>query len=126
MTYQHKRDPCSTDTREILQNIFRQDLDSHEIAESKHEKSGVQEDRRKHERRTKNVLPAEAAVLMSDRGESGTRKTRNTSEFVALDRYIPPHEVDFEATEAKEAFEKKKKKRNYLEFSPEYTKEESD
>jgi hypothetical protein len=73
-----------------------------------------------------NVLPAEAAVLLSDDGDSFTGNAENTSGSETLERYIPSHEVDFKASEVKETFEKKKKKRSYKEFRPEYAEEDED
>lgn len=115
MTYQHKRDPCSKETKEILQNIFRHDLETYHLAERKSEATGAQQGSTRKENGMANVLPAEAAVLLSSRGEAA-----NPGSSERLERYTPPREVDFEATEAKDSFEKKKKRRNYQEFRPDY------
>jgi len=41
-------------------------------------------------------------------------------EEVELESYEPTDKIDCEAATVKESFEKKKKKRNYIEFRPDY------
>lgn len=120
MTYHHKRDSCSKETREILENIFRDDLSSYELPERKVKTSSAEKSPSQTDR--ENVLPAEAAVLLSDSSIPAANDESSAVSSVTMERYIPPQEPVFEASEAKESYEKKKKHRNYVEFSPDYEK----
>jgi hypothetical protein len=121
LTYRHKRDSCSKETREILENLFRDDLGSYELTEERQTKTTDQEEPAEPLKGDENVLTAQAVLLLSDTGEPLDRGRVNPVGVAGLERYLPPHEVNFEATEAKESFEKKKKKRNYVEFRADYS-----
>ncbi len=94
MTYQHKKNLCAKETRDIL---------------------------------TEHVLEikkTEYAIIKGTQAEAVNAKTSGPnvirSEEVAsvenLEDYSPPKQMKFKSAEVKERFEKKKKKRNYLEF----------
>ena len=121
MTYHHKRDSCSKETREILENLFREDLDSYELNEETQTRATDREDPAEPLKGDENVLSAQAVLLLSDTGQPLEKGRVNPVGLAGLERYLPPHEVNFEATEAKESFEKKKKKRNYVEFRADYS-----
>jgi hypothetical protein len=55
---------------------------------------------------TVNLLPGEGEPVEVD--------------FEELESYEPTEKIDCEAATVKESFEKKKKKRNYIEFRPDY------
>ncbi len=120
MTYHHKRDSCSKETREILDNIFHHELSGYELPEQRVKASSSKAD--SHDEGRENVLPEEAAGLLAEFGVHATDSETDMALPAARDRYLPPHQLDFEAAEAKESYEKKKKHRNYVEFRPDYEK----
>ncbi len=93
MTYQHKRDQCAKGTRQIL---------TEQVLELKKTEYALIKGIRTKDDDTRsedlNVIHAEKP----DEGEH-------------YEDYSPPEQVKFSPSEAKESFEKKKKKRNYLE-----------
>lgn len=56
-----------------------------------------------------------ANVLVSD-------MDKESNNLDKMERYKPSQEFDFEVSEVKEGFEKKKKRRNYIEFRADYVK----
>ena len=58
-----------------------------------------------------NVSPGEADEILNEDGE-----------MECMDTYEPTQEMDFDVDEVKDCLEKKKKRRNYIEFSPDYEK----
>ena len=58
-----------------------------------------------------NVTPGDAEDILSD------------EELEDMENYEPNQEMDFEVDEVKDCLEKKKKRRNYLEFRPDYEKD---
>jgi hypothetical protein len=108
MTYRHKRDNCSKETRDIIENILNPETSDYDLSEVSGEKSLG---------KSKETVFIEngANVLVSD-------MDRENNHLEEMGSYQPCQEVDFEAIEVKDCFEKKKKRRNYIEFKADYVK----
>jgi hypothetical protein len=108
MTYRHKRDQCTKEARDILENILCENVSNYDMTGDRG--GGIPE-------KTRDTVHIEngANVLVSD----VDRENNNLDE---MEEYRPSQEFDFEAREVKEGFEKKKKKRNYIEFRADYVK----
>lgn len=102
MTYRHKRDPCIKNTKDIIDNILRERTDEYDLAETSQKGYSSKS-------REVILIENEANVLISDVEEDYA----NLSE---MENYKPCQEFNFEVTEVKDVFEKKKKRRNYIEF----------
>jgi len=101
MTYQHKRASCCKETKEILNNILQMKKSEYELFESPPDSAPV---KLSNEQRGKvNVLP-DGEPVESDEPMDG------------MENYEPTQETDFKADEIKDCLEKKKKRRNYIEF----------
>ena len=96
MTYQHKKGQCIKETRDILIKHF--------MVIKKSEYAIIEKDESE-ESNESDESQDEKNILHSDENPS----TDN------LEEYSPPNRVKFKPAEAKESFEKKKKKRNYIE-----------
>ena len=108
VTYHHKRDSCAKETREILANILQMKKSEYEILEPSTE-SSKQSDQKKED--SANDLSGATDEISSE-----------DSVMEDMETYEPTQELDFEAEEVKDCFEKKKKRRNYIEFRPDYEK----
>ena len=104
VSYHHKRKSCSKKTREILEEILQMEKAEYRmvefastVSETKPESIG---------NGISNPLPGEGEPAEAD--------------FEELESYEPTDKIDCEAATVKESFEKKKKKRNYIEFRPDY------
>lgn len=106
MTYRHKRDPCAKEARDIIENILNANVSIYDLTETTGRESTEKSRDTVH-------IDNGANVLVSDID----RENDNLSE---MERYSPTQEFDFEVTEVKECFEKKKKRRNYIEFRDDY------
>jgi hypothetical protein len=95
MTYQHKKGQCVKDTRDILTKLVLE-IKKSEYAMMK----GSSEDEGESDTEGRNILHPADEMPASEQ----------------LEEYSHPRQVKFKSSEAKESFEKKKKKRNYLEF----------
>jgi hypothetical protein len=108
MTYRHKRDNCSKETRDIIENILNANASDYDLSE-------VSGERPPEKSKEKVYIENGANVLVSDiDGEN--------NHLEEMGSYQPCQEVDFEAIEVKDCFEKKKKRRNYIEFKADYVK----
>ncbi len=126
MTYHHKRKRCVPDTNDIVQNIFLVDASEYHLV-SGEIMARLQSSREPttEDEGIDNVLPEGALFnLDNQQGKTKKRENRNTAEnrLEDLDQYMPTHLVDIEVTEIKEESEKKKKRRNYVEFRSDYRK----
>ncbi len=108
MTYRHKRDQCTKETRDIIENILHENMSSYDMTESSG--GGLSEKSRE----TVHIENG-ANVLVSD-------MDKESNNLDKMERYKPSQEFDFEVSEVKEGFEKKKKRRNYIEFRADYVK----
>jgi hypothetical protein len=117
MTYEHKHAICSKKTREILGDIMRFGKSEYEIAMSgiSQGELGNMEEATDSE----NIIPPKEEDI-----EEAQDETPPSEETNVMEHYAPIREMDFEPKEAQEAFEKKKKGRNYLEFRADYEAQE--
>ena len=105
MTYQHKRASCCKETKEILNNILQMKKSEYELFESPPASALAKPS--KEQRGKVNVLP-------------GNEPVESDESMDDMENYEPTQETDFEADEIKDCLEKKKKKRNYIEFRSNY------
>jgi hypothetical protein len=104
MSYHHKRKSCSKKTREIIEEILQMQKAEYRMVEFA---STVSETKPESiDNGTANPLPGSGENAEVD--------------FEELESYEPTDKIDCEAATVKESFEKKKKKRNYIEFRPDY------
>jgi hypothetical protein len=104
MSYHHKRKSCSKKTREILEEILQ--MEKAEYRMDEFESTVVETKPDCADNGTVNLLPGQGEPVEVD--------------FEELESYEPTDKIDCEAATVKESFEKKKKKRNYIEFRPDY------
>ena len=103
VTYHHKRDSCAKETREILDNILQMKKSDYEILEPSSESSASKPADHEHEDSADGLSSEENAMEQ-------------------MESYESTQEIDVEAEEVKDHLEKKKKRRNYVEFRPDYEK----
>ncbi|MBN2227976.1 MAG: hypothetical protein JW779_00160 [Candidatus Thorarchaeota archaeon] len=114
MTYRHKRDSCVKETKDIIENILQMTHSDYELTS------------------TSEVITSRKSVKLAAAQEQSNiihseTEAVNQEECITVDdmeEYEPCQHIDFEISEVKEVFEKKKKKRNYIEFRPDYGKME--
>ena len=102
MTYRHKRDQCIKNTKDIIEKILGIHSDEYDLAEKSQEGYYSKSKEATHFSNGANILV--------------TDTDSNCSNFDEMENYQPCQEFDFEVAVVKEVFEKKKKRRNYLEF----------
>jgi hypothetical protein len=111
------------DTKEIVENILHMKASDYDLSDpSEIVTSGKAIQIIERESHETNVLPSETEEMM----ECDSDEALVEGECISLERlesYEPGQEIDFEVTELKEGIEKKKKKRNYIEFKKDYEKE---
>jgi hypothetical protein len=98
------------ETREILDNILHMEKSEYEMLEpstTSNESKPVDQK----EPDGANVIPGEADSMLSEDGS-----------IENMDTYESTQEMDFEVDEVKDCVEKKKKRRNYVEFRSDYEK----
>jgi len=108
MTYRHKRDSCTKEARDIIENILRENTAEYDLTETSSMESRIESEKKVHFENGANVLVSDV-----DRGSNSLDE---------IGEYQPCQELDFEAKEVKDCFEKKKKRRNYVEFRSDYVK----
>jgi len=111
------------DSKEIVENILRMKSLDYELTDH----SEIMTSRKtillqKVVQQEVNVLPRHANDNVEDPSEKEIVKHEEHVSTENMDSYQPAQEIDFEVSEVKEGFEKKKKRRNYIEFRPEYSK----
>ena len=122
MTYQHKRDKMK-DTKEIVENILQSKATDYDLTKpSEIVTSGKTIQIIRGGSRGANVLPDDAEEILEQCDEDSVMVDGKCIRIEDLGSYEPIQEIDVEATELKEDFEKKKKKRNYIEFKKDYEK----
>jgi hypothetical protein len=104
MSYHHKRKSCSKKTREILEEILQMEKAEYRMVEFASTVAETKPDCI--DNGTTNPLPG---------GEDSVEM-----DFEELESYEPTDKINCEAATVKESLEKKKKKRNYIEFRPDY------
>jgi hypothetical protein len=95
-------------TKDIIEDILRERDADYDLTDSSHTGYSPKP-------RDSVQIENGANVLVSD-------DARECADLNDLENYRPCQEIDFEVTEVKEIFEKKKKKRNYIEFREEHVK----
>jgi hypothetical protein len=98
------------ETKEILENILRIKKSEYEILEPSTSSVDSKPTKRKKREKT-NVLTNKSSRMLSDEGP-----------MEDIEEYKPTQEMHFEVDEVKDFQEKKKKRRNYIEFRPDYEK----
>ena len=124
MTYHHKDKSCEQETKSIVQNIFRSNSEEYHLTKTSETARFMHTSNSLPSEVDENILPNEASFDL-DKDESVDMKSREAADCVTeedLERYLPTHHVEFEASEAKEESEKKKGRRNYVEFRSDYRK----
>ncbi len=123
VTYHHKRERCLKDTKEIVENILHMKASDYDLSDpSEIVTSGKAIQIIERESHETNVLPSETEEMM----ECDSDEALIDGDCISLERlesYETGQEIDFEVSELKEGIEKKKKKRNYIEFKKDYEKE---
>lgn len=98
------------ETREILDNILRMKKSEYEMLEPSTTSFASKQFGQKGLNET-NVL--------SGKADTATRKDDSMAD---MESYESTQKMDFKVDEIKDCLEKKKKRRNYLEFRPDYEK----
>jgi len=93
------------ETKEILDTILQMKKSDYELTQFSSDTSAKQE-KKQHE--NVNILPGDAEEILSEEEQED------------MGSYESTQELDFEVDEIKDCLEKKKKRRNYIEFRPDY------
>ena len=95
-------------TKEVIEDILRAKDADYDLTDSSRKGYALKRRDTVHVENGSNVLENEDARECTDLDEMGN--------------YRPCQEIDFEVMEVKEIFEKKKKRRNYIEFKADHAK----
>jgi len=123
MSYRHKKSDSRKGPKEILGNILRLGLISYEFFGAPEVEEEIVSTEKSIPIDTPNTLPEEAEDLYDDSEEEPILlppKPKDSSDL--SEQYIPIQEIDFEVEEIQKDSEKKKKRRNYVEFREDYGK----
>ena len=123
MTYRHKKDPCTKETKEIVENILQNESSDYDLADSSEiVTSGKTVQIMRNENHEVNTIPDETEELMEECSENEEIVDEESISLEDMETYEPDQEIEieFEVTELQEGIEKKKKKRNYIEYRKEY------
>jgi len=121
MTYRHKKDQCMKDTKEIVENIIQSEASDYDLADSTEiVTSGKTIQIIRSETTEPNILPSDTEEMMECCDEDSVMVDGECVSLEDLGTYEPDQEIDIEVAELKEGIEKKKKKRNYIEFREDY------
>jgi hypothetical protein len=118
MTYRHKKTICSKKTREILEKYTSHSDEKYASVElaSVVNKESSEKPMDEESPEAENVLD-EDVDLMEDEIQLPPMPVNETE---GLEDYSPIEEPTFEVEATKEEVEKKRKKRNYVEFREDY------
>lgn len=123
MTYRHKKDPCMKETKEIVENILQIGASDYNLADSSDiVTSGKTIQIVRREKPEANIIPEDTEALMERCSDEEKIVDGECVSLDDLETYETSQEIDVEVTELKEGIEKKKKKRNYVEFRKDYEK----
>ena len=121
VTYHHKKDPCMKETKEIVENILQMKASDYDLADSSEiVTSGKTIQIIRSESTEANILPSETEEMMECCSDDEAMIDGECVSLEDLESYKPEQEIDIEVAELKEGIEKKKKKRNYIEFRKDY------
>jgi hypothetical protein len=96
------------DTRDIIENVLLVQSADYDLTEASGVKAAPESREIAHLENGSNVLVSESE--------------HETDNLDDMETYRPSQEIDVDVTEVKEGLEKKKKKRNYIEFRTDYMK----
>ncbi|MBS3794823.1 MAG: hypothetical protein KGY80_08000 [Candidatus Thorarchaeota archaeon] len=120
MSYEHKHELTTRDTKQILTNILPAGKEEYEL-EIRPSTIKVPKNQDESESEEANVLPEEADALITEMDNTSVPSEASLeSEEGNVDQYEDENEFDFDPEEPKRAFEKKKKGRDYMEFRNQY------
>ena len=123
MTYQHKKDRMK-DTKEIVENILQSKATDYDLTNpSEIVTSGKTIQIIRGESGGTNVLPNDTEEILEQCDEESVMIDGQCVRLEDLESYEPIQEIEVEVDELKEGIEKKKEKRNYIEFKKDYEKE---
>ncbi len=123
MSYRHKKSSCSKKTREILEDFEPPEEDKYgpvQVSGAVNDVASSKEDDSVKEEEANVRTPDAEERLESDDERQVQIPPLPTNEMELLEDYVPIQEATFEVEATKEDIEKKKKKRNYVEFRPDY------
>ncbi len=105
------------ETKEIVENILQMKASDYDLTDpSEIVTSGKTIQIIRKESQEANVLPNDTEEIMDDCSENEEIIEGNCVSLDDMESYESGQDIDIEVTELKEGIEKKKKKRNYLEF----------
>jgi hypothetical protein len=123
MSYRHKKSASRKGPKEILGNILRLGLISYDFFSTPEVEEEIVSTEKSIPIDTPNTLPEETEDIFDDSEEEELVLPPSPEDISELsDQYIPVQEIEFEVEEIQEDCEKKKKRRNYLEFRADYGK----
>jgi len=109
------------ETKEIVENILRMKASEYDLADSSEiVTSGKTIQIIRRDNTEVNILPSETKEMMEDCSEDQAMVDGKCVNLDDLGSYESGQEIGIEAAELKEGIEKKKKKRNYIEFRKDY------
>ena len=109
------------ETKEIVENILRMKASEYDLADSSEiVTSGKTIQIIRSGNTEANILPNGTDEMMERCPDEETVVDGECVKLEDLENYQPGQEIDIAAAELKEGIEKKKKKRNYIEFRKEY------
>ncbi len=109
------------DTKEIVENILRMKATEYDLADSSEIVTSGKTIQIIHSGSAEtNILPSDTEEMMERCSEDEAMVDGKCVSLEDLESYNPGQEIDIEAAELKEGIEKKKKKRNYIEFRKDY------
>lgn len=111
------------ETKEIVENILQMEASDYDLADSSEiVTSGKTVQIMRHKDHEVNTIPEDTEELMKDCPEDEEIVDGECVSLEDMETYEPCQEVeiDFEVTELQEGIEKKKKKRNYIEYREDY------
>ncbi|MFW9800809.1 MAG: hypothetical protein ACFFD9_10255 [Candidatus Thorarchaeota archaeon] len=123
MSYRHKKSSCSKKTREILEDFEPPEEDKYgpvQVVEAVNDVTPSKETDAVTEEETNVHSPDAEEGLRSDDERQVQIPPMPTNEIELLEDYVPIQEASFEVEATKEDLEKKRKKRNYVEFRADY------
>ena len=111
------------ETKEIVENILQSEASDYDLADpSEIVTSGKTIQIINNETADPNILPEDTDEMMERCDEDSVMVDGECVGLEDLETYEPGEEIDIEVAELKEGIEKKKKKRNYIEFKKDYEK----
>jgi len=111
------------ETKDIVENILQSEASEYDLADSSEiVTSGKTIQIIRNEAADANILPSDTEEMMECCDEDSVMVEGECVSLEDLETYEPGQEIDVEVAELKEGIEKKKKKRNYIEFRKDYDK----